>query len=65
MQAHLPGRLRGALLWPGSGAPLVLLICLLNFSPMLTVWLVAGLTTAGVITGFLLHRAGKVRTAKV
>lgn len=65
MQAQLGRRLRGALLWPGAGVPLVLLIALLDLSPAATVCLLAALTVAGVLAGYLLHRAGEVRTAKV
>jgi low temperature requirement protein LtrA len=65
MQAQLGERIRGALLWPGAGVPLALLIALLDLSPWLTVGLLAVLTVAGVLTGFLLHRSGEVRTAKV
>jgi low temperature requirement protein LtrA len=65
MQAQLGRRVRGALLWPGAGVPLVLLIALLDLAPIATVWLLAVVAVAGVVTGFLLHRAGEVRTAKV
>ncbi|WP_067501233.1 low temperature requirement protein A [Actinoplanes sp. TFC3] len=65
MQAHLGNRIRGAVLWPGAGAPLALLIALLDLPPVLTVGLLAALTVVGVIAGFLLHRSGEVRTAKV
>jgi low temperature requirement protein LtrA len=65
MQAHLGQRIRGAVLWPGAGVPLVLLIVLLDLSPVVTVGLLAAVLVAGVLAGFLLHRAGEVRTAKV
>ncbi|MDP9792872.1 low temperature requirement protein LtrA [Catenuloplanes nepalensis] len=65
MQAQLGGRVRGALLWPGAGAPLALLIALLDLSAVMTTGLFAALTVAGVIAGFLLHRSGEVRTAKI
>ena len=65
MQAHLGRRVRGAVLWPGAGVPLVLLIAVLDLSPVLTVGLIAVVTVLGVVTGFLLHRSGEVRTAKV
>jgi low temperature requirement protein LtrA len=65
MQAQLGGRARGALLWPGAGVPLVLLIVLLDLSPALTMGLLAVVAVTGVLTGFLLHRSGEVRTAKV
>jgi low temperature requirement protein LtrA len=65
MQAHLGERVRGAVLWPGAGVPLVLLIALLDLSPVRTVGLFAVVAVAGVLTGFQLHRAGEVRTAKV
>jgi low temperature requirement protein LtrA len=65
MQAQLGRRVRGALLWPGAGVPVVLLIVLLDLSPIGTVGLLAAVTVAGVVAGFLLHRSGEVRTAKV
>ena len=65
MQAHLGQRIRGAVLWPGAGVPLVLLIVLLDLAPVVTLGLLAALLVAGVLAGFLLHRAGEVRTAKV
>jgi low temperature requirement protein LtrA len=65
MQAHLSGRVRGAVLWPGAGMPLALLIALLDLSPIVTVGMLAAVLVAGVLTGFLLHRSGEVRTAKV
>jgi low temperature requirement protein LtrA len=65
MQAQLGERIRGAVLWPGAGVPLALLIAALDLSPVLTVCLFAVLTVAGVLTGFVLHRKGEVRTAKV
>jgi low temperature requirement protein LtrA len=65
MQAQLGRRPRGALLWPGAGVPLALLIALLDLSPVVTVGLFAALTVAGVVVGFLEHRSGEVRTAKV
>ena len=65
MQAHLGGRLRGALVWPGAGVPLALLIALLDVSAVVTVGLFAAVMVAGVVVGFLLHRSGEVRTAKV
>jgi low temperature requirement protein LtrA len=64
MQGWLGQRVRGAVLWPGAGVPLVLLIALLDLSPVVTVWLFAAVAVAGVGTGFLLHRSGEVRTAK-
>lgn len=65
MQAKLGGRVRGALLWPGAGIPLAMLIALLDLSAVMTVVLFAALTVAGVVAGFLLHRSGEVRTAKI
>ncbi|MGW4946526.1 low temperature requirement protein A [Actinoplanes sp. NPDC004185] len=65
MQGQLGQRIRGAVIWPGAGVPLALLIALLDLSPAVTVGLFAALTVAGVLTGFLLHRSGEVRTAKV
>jgi low temperature requirement protein LtrA len=65
MQAHLGGRVRGAVAWPGAGVPLALLIPLLDLSAAVTVVLFAVLTVAGAVAGFLLHRSGEVRTAKV
>jgi len=65
MQGQLGQRIRGAVVWPGAGVPLALLIALLDLSPAVTVGLFAALTVAGVVTGFLLHRSGEVRTAKI
>ena len=65
MQAQVGGRVRGAVLWPGAGVPLVLLIALLDLSPRLTMGLFAAVLVAGVLAGFQLHRKGEVRTAKV
>ncbi|WP_232049944.1 low temperature requirement protein A [Actinoplanes sp. OR16] len=65
MQAHLGGRLRGAVLWPGAGVPLALVIALLDLAAVVTAGLFAALVVAGVVAGFLLHRSGEVRTAKV
>ncbi|AGL17240.1 low temperature requirement protein A [Actinoplanes sp. N902-109] len=65
LQGVLGRRVRGALLWPGLGVPLALLIVALDLSPVLTLMLLALLSAAGVVTGFLLHRAGEVRTAQV
>ncbi|WP_433304839.1 low temperature requirement protein A [Actinoplanes sp. CA-030573] len=65
MQAQLSGRVRGAVLWPGAGVPLALLIVLLDLSPAVTMGLLAAVLIAGVVTGFVLHRRGEVRTAKV
>jgi hypothetical protein len=65
MQGQLGQRIRGAVVWPGAGVPLALLIALLDLSPAVTVGLFAVLTVAGVLTGFALHRSGEVRTAKV
>ncbi|GAA3345365.1 hypothetical protein GCM10020358_52160 [Amorphoplanes nipponensis] len=65
MQAQLGERVRGAVLWPGAGVPLVLVVVLLDLSPVATVGLLAVLAVAGVLTGYQLHRYGEVRTAKV
>jgi low temperature requirement protein LtrA len=65
MQAHLGRRVRGAVFWPGAGVLLALLIALLDLSPVVTVGLLAAVLVAGVVAGFLLHRSGEVRTAKV
>lgn len=65
MEAVLGRRARPALLWPGAGVPLVVLVALLDFTPVATVGLLAALVVGGVVTGFLQHRAGLVRTAKV
>jgi hypothetical protein len=51
--------------WPGAGVLLALLIAVLDLSPVVTVGLLAAVLVAGVIAGFLLHRSGEVRTAKV
>ncbi|MGA5299464.1 low temperature requirement protein A [Nucisporomicrobium flavum] len=65
LQAGMSGQVRGALLWPGAGVPLALLVVALDLPPVPTLGLLAALTVAGVVAGFLLHRAGEVRTAKV
>lgn len=65
MQGHLGRRVRGTLIWPGAGVPLALLVVLLDLSPAVTAGLLALLLVAGTVAGFLLHRAGEVRTAKV
>ncbi|WP_250032769.1 low temperature requirement protein A [Paractinoplanes maris] len=65
MQAHLGRSVRGSLIWPGAGMLLVLVVVLLDLSPVATVGLLAAVLVAGVLVGFQLHRAGEVRTAKV
>jgi low temperature requirement protein LtrA len=65
MQAQLSRRVRGAVLWPGAGVPLALLIALLDLSPAITLAVLAAVLGGGVVAGFLLHRRGEVRTAKV
>ncbi|UWZ41466.1 low temperature requirement protein A [Dactylosporangium matsuzakiense] len=65
MQAKLGRRVRGALLWPGLGVPLALVIAAFDRPAVVTVGLYTALTVVGVIAGFLLHRSGEVRTAKV
>ena len=65
MQAVLGRRIRGSLLWPGGGVPLVLLVVTLDLVPVLTMLLLAAVAFTGVLAGYFLHRAGEVRTAKV
>jgi len=65
MQAHLGRRVRGALIWPGAGIPVALLVALLDLAPVVTLGALAVVLVAGVVTGFLLHRSGEVRTAKM
>ena len=65
LQAGMSRQVRGALLWPGAGVPLALLIVALDLPSVPTLGLLAALMVAGVVAGFLLHRAGEVRTAKV
>jgi low temperature requirement protein LtrA len=65
MQAVLGRRVRGSVVWPGAGAPLVLGVVALDLLPVLTMLLLAAVAFTGVLTGYFLHRAGKVRTAKV
>ncbi|GIF12972.1 low temperature requirement protein A [Actinoplanes teichomyceticus] len=66
IQGVLSGRWRVALLWPGLGVPLILLITLLfDGSPAALTGLCAAVLVAGVITGVRQHRAGEVRVAKV
>jgi hypothetical protein len=42
-----------------------LVIAVLDLAPVATTGLLAAVLIAGVVTGFLLHRSGEVRTAKV
>jgi low temperature requirement protein LtrA len=66
IQAVLSRRWRVALVWPGLGVPLVLLVSLQpGLSPVVLVALCAAILVAGVITGVSQHRAGEVRVAKV
>ncbi|MEV4639671.1 low temperature requirement protein A [Actinoplanes sp. NPDC049548] len=65
MQAGLGRRVRGAVLWPGLGVPLVLVVAVLDLAPATTLGLLTAILVAGVVTGFLLHRSGEVRTAEV
>jgi hypothetical protein len=65
LQAQLGRRVRGALLWPGAGVPLALMIAIPDLAPAATTGLLAVVLVAGVVTGFLLHRSGEVRTTKV
>ncbi|GAA2674492.1 low temperature requirement protein A [Actinoplanes palleronii] len=66
IQGVLSGRWRVALVWPGLGVPLILLLVLLpGLSPSVLVALCAAVLVAGVITGVTQHRAGEVRVAKV
>jgi hypothetical protein len=55
----------GSVVWPGAGAPLVLGVVALDLLPVLTMVLLAAVAFTGVLTGYFLHRAGEVRTAKV
>ncbi|AEV82988.1 hypothetical protein ACWT_1969 [Actinoplanes sp. SE50] len=66
IQAVLSGRRRAALLWPGLGVPLVLILTLLpGLSPVALLASCAAVLVGGVITGVLQHRAGVIRVAKV
>ncbi|UQU67910.1 low temperature requirement protein A [Couchioplanes caeruleus] len=65
LQAGMSRQVRGALLWPGAGVPLTLLVVALDLPSVPTLALLAALMVAGVVAGFLLHRSGEVRTAKV
>ncbi|GIF04273.1 low temperature requirement protein A [Actinoplanes siamensis] len=66
VQGVLSRRWRAAVLWPGLGAPLVLLLTLLpGLSPVGVVASCAAVLVGGVVTGVLQHRAGEVRVAKV
>jgi low temperature requirement protein LtrA len=65
MQAKLGRRVRGAVVWPGAGVPLAVAITVLDLTPAAITGLLAAVLIAGVVTGFLLHRSGEVRTAKV
>ena len=66
IQAVLSRRYRAATVWPGLGAPLILVIVfLLNPSPVVLVALCAVVLVAGVATGVAQHRVGEIRVAKV
>jgi low temperature requirement protein LtrA len=66
IQGVLSQRWRVALVWPGLGVPLVLLVCLLlDKSPAVLVAFCAAVLIGGVITGVTQHRLGEVRVAKV
>jgi hypothetical protein len=65
MQGLLGRRIRGSVLWPGGGVPVVLLVVALDLMPVLTLLLLAAVAFTGVLAGYFLHRAGEVRTAKV
>jgi low temperature requirement protein LtrA len=66
IQAILSGRYGAAVLWPGLGVPLVLVITmLLNPSPAVLVALCAAVLVTGVATGVAQHRFGQLRVAKV
>ncbi|MFC4022055.1 hypothetical protein ACFOW4_29530 [Micromonospora sp. GCM10011542] len=65
MQAALSRRVRVAVIWPGSGVPAVVAVTLLDLPPVVTLVLLTAVVAAGVATGFALHRAGAVRTARV
>ncbi|MEH0844496.1 low temperature requirement protein A [Micromonospora sp. CPCC 205711] len=65
MQAALSRRVRAAVIWPGLGVPTVAAVVLLDLPPVTTFVLLTVIVAVGVVTGFALHRAGEVRTAKV
>lgn len=66
IQAVLSRRYRAAVLWPGLGVPLILLITMwLNPPPAVLVALCAAVLVAGVATGVAQHRVGQIRVAKV
>jgi low temperature requirement protein LtrA len=64
IQAVLAGHVRAALLWPGSGVLLVLIVCALDLRPTFLLALLAAIMVAGVATGIAQHRAGEIRTAQ-
>ena len=64
IQAALSRRVRAAVVWPGLGVPLVLVVCLLDLQPPLLTGLLAVIMVAGVATGVAQHRAGEIRTAR-
>ncbi|MEH0934675.1 low temperature requirement protein A [Micromonospora psammae] len=65
MLASLSRRIRAAVIWPGLGVPAVVAVLLPGLPPVVTFALLAVIVAVGVVTAFVLHRAGEVRTAKV
>jgi low temperature requirement protein LtrA len=65
IQGVLSRNYRAALLWPGLGVPVAVLLAVADLPPVATVALTAALVVAGVATGILQHKAGEIRTAKV
>jgi low temperature requirement protein LtrA len=65
IQAVLSRETRAALLWPGLGVPLTVVVTLLDLRPLVLLGLFAAIVLGGVITGIVQHRAGEIRTAKV
>jgi len=64
IQAVLARHVRAALLWPGTGVLLVLIVCMLDLRPALLLALLAVIMVSGVATGIAQHRAGEIRTAQ-
>jgi hypothetical protein len=64
IQVVLGRQLRAALLWPGAGVLLVLIVSRVDLRPPVLLALLASIMVAGVATGVAQHRAREIRTAK-
>jgi len=64
IQAVLARHVRAALVWPGIGVVLVLVVSLIDVRPPVLLGLLAAIMVAGVAAGIAQHQAGEIRTAK-